>query len=144
MLNGELSEQPHHDETHWTEVWTLESPAEPALCGLCCLSQVPRKGDEPRKDIQKASPGTGHPQPLNLSTRPRRRGVHSQGWGLLGVAADRQESTPDLQLADNSEELTQRETTTGCEGKGGHVHLHNKVSISPEERPPWRPQMCPK
>lgn len=67
--------------------------------------------------------------------------MHSQGRGLLGLAADRQESTPDVQLAD-SEDLTQRETTTGCEGKRGHVRLHNKVSISPEERPPRRSQMC--
>lgn len=44
--------------------------------------------------------------------------MHSQGRGLLGLAADRQESTPDVQLAASSEELTQRETTTGCEGRG--------------------------
>lgn len=63
VLNGEPSEQ-LHNERHWTEVWTLESPAEPALCGLCRLSRVPGPGRTYRRPcLAETTPGPP-PSPL--------------------------------------------------------------------------------
>ena len=41
-----------------------------------------------------------------------------------------------LQAIYSSAELIQRKTTSRFEGKSGHTHLDNKVTVSLEERPP--------
>lgn len=91
----------------------------------------------------RARYGKGHPQHATLSTCPRRCRVRSQGRGLLGVA-DRQKRTPDLQLTDSSDELTQRETTAGWEGKGATSACTMKSPSAPGEAPEVVSDVCPK
>lgn len=146
MLERRTVRAARHDKRHWTEVWPLESPAEPALCRLVSPPVGAREGDESRKTTQEAVRRYGKalplaPHPLHC---PRRCRVHSQGRGLLGVA-DRQKRTPDLQLTDSSDELTQRETTAGCEGEAGATSACTMKSPSaPGEAPEVVSDVCPK